>query len=223
MRWILAAIFLSPMQHSIDPLPGSAMSLPIRLSHTVSQNILIVYRFFIVSPKSDAAITWRFTWRRTTIRNRFNAPYAIEATTPPLHSHRICKITRSKRHSMAIQRWPTGEYWRQHSTKFAFLKRYYIHSRSPRSTGSASSISSLHKRKYSPHIDVQHHQNSNHSDYAKRVASNGSNSSILYCIHCTKSDFDTLDQLHLHIQQMHATLLREVRFYKPFCIHIFVI
>ena len=75
---------------------------------------------------------------------------------------------------------------------------------SPRSTGSGSSTSSLHqKRKYSP-IDP----NSN-IDYISSKRSASANST-LYCVYCTKNDFQSLDQLHSHIQTMHAAALREV-------------
>lgn len=75
---------------------------------------------------------------------------------------------------------------------------------SPRSTGSGSSTSSIHqKRKYSP-IDT----NSN-IDYISTKRSASANST-LYCVYCTKNDFQSLDQLHSHIQSMHAAALREV-------------
>lgn len=75
---------------------------------------------------------------------------------------------------------------------------------SPRSTGSGSSTSSIHqKRKYSP-VDP----NAN-IDYVNAKRSSSANST-LYCVYCTKNDFQSLDQLHSHIQAMHAAALREV-------------
>ncbi|KAJ6649422.1 Zinc finger protein [Pseudolycoriella hygida] len=74
---------------------------------------------------------------------------------------------------------------------------------SPRSTGSGSSTSSIHqKRKYSP-TDP----NSN-IDFISTKRSASVNST-LYCVYCTKNDFHSLDQLHSHIQSMHAAALRE--------------
>lgn len=45
---------------------------------------------------------------------------------------------------------------------------------------------------------------------AKRFAYHSNNASMLYCIYCTKNDFENLEQLHAHVQQMHAIVLREV-------------
>lgn len=44
---------------------------------------------------------------------------------------------------------------------------------------------------------------------AKRFAYHNNNA-MLYCVYCTKNDFDNLEQLHAHVQQMHAIVLREV-------------
>lgn len=90
-------------------------------------------------------------------------------------------------------------------------KKQIVNSHSPRSTGSASSGNSLYKRKYSPHIEqrdtsAQVLLASN----AKRFALHTNTTPILYCIYCTKSDFENLEQLHAHVQQMHAIVLREV-------------
>lgn len=49
----------------------------------------------------------------------------------------------------------------------------------------------------------------NYSDYFNARKSMGSHS-LIYCVYCTKTDFQTLDQLHGHIQSMHATALCEV-------------
>lgn len=83
---------------------------------------------------------------------------------------------------------------------------------SPRSTGSASSNNSLYKRKYSPQIDPQRElsQTALLASNAKRIAYNNTNSCMLYCIYCTKNDFENMEQLHLHVQQMHAIVLQEV-------------
>lgn len=88
-----------------------------------------------------------------------------------------------------------------------FITSFFFHIYSPRSTGSASSTNSLQqqKRKYSPAVLEQH----TNLDClaAKRSASANS---VLYCIYCTKSDFQTLEQLHAHIHSMHAAALRDV-------------
>lgn len=91
-------------------------------------------------------------------------------------------------------------------------KKKYMNS--PRSTGSASSGNSLYKRKYSPHIDQRETpgQSSMLATNAKRFAYHSNNTSMLYCIYCTKNDFENLEQLHAHVQQMHAIVLREVSF-----------
>lgn len=80
------------------------------------------------------------------------------------------------------------------------------------STGSASSGNSLYKRKYSPHIDQRDaiNQSSMLAANAKRFAYHTNSTSMLYCIYCTKNDFENLEQLHAHVQQMHAIVLREV-------------
>lgn len=86
---------------------------------------------------------------------------------------------------------------------------------SPRSTGSASSGNSLYKRKYSPHIDQNQRDTPSSQSIlaanAKRIAYNNNNNPVLYCIYCTKNDFENLDQLHAHVQQMHAIVLQEVK------------
>lgn len=89
---------------------------------------------------------------------------------------------------------------------------------SPQSTGSVSSGSTLYKRKYSPHIEPNR-DTSNQTNFmsganAKRMAYNSGNTSLLYCIYCTKNDFDSLEQLHSHIQQMHAGALQEVHIHS---------
>lgn len=88
----------------------------------------------------------------------------------------------------------------------------YKQTNSPRSTGSASSGNSLYKRKYSPHIDQRDalNQSSLLAANAKRFAYHTNSTSMLYCIYCTKNDFENLEQLHAHVQQMHAIVLREV-------------
>lgn len=88
-----------------------------------------------------------------------------------------------------------------------------IYAYSPRSTGSASSNNSLYKRKYSPQIDPQRELNQAAllASSAKRIAYNNTNTCMLYCIYCTKNDFENLEQLHSHVQQMHAVVLQEVR------------
>lgn len=83
---------------------------------------------------------------------------------------------------------------------------FFFVKNSPRSTGSASSSSSLYKRKYSPHIEQRDTPGLN----AKRFAYINNTASPLYCIYCTKNDFESLDQLHAHVQQMHAIVLQEV-------------
>lgn len=45
---------------------------------------------------------------------------------------------------------------------------------------------------------------------SKRFAYHSNTSSMLYCIYCTKNDFENLEQLHAHVQQMHGIVLREV-------------
>lgn len=84
---------------------------------------------------------------------------------------------------------------------------------SPRSTGSASSSNSLYKRKYSPHIEQRDTPGLN----AKRFAYLNNTASPLYCIYCTKNDFESLDQLHAHVQQMHAIVLQEVNIFLNDC------
>lgn len=80
---------------------------------------------------------------------------------------------------------------------------------SPRSADSASSSNSLYKRKYSPQIDQREStsQSSLLAVNAKRFAYHSNN---LYCIYCTQNDFENLEQLHSHVQQMHAIILQEV-------------
>ncbi|XP_055313875.1 zinc finger protein 423 homolog isoform X2 [Sitodiplosis mosellana] len=99
----------------------------------------------------------------------------------------------------------------QSHKKQAALQRNSTLNYSPRSTGSASSSNSLYKRKYSPHIDQRDtpSQSSLLAVNAKRFAYHSNNTSILYCIYCTKNDFENLEQLHSHVQQMHAIVLRE--------------
>lgn len=98
----------------------------------------------------------------------------------------------------------------------SFIHSYWLFSQkhliSPRSTGSASSGNSLYKRKYSPHIDQRDalNQSSLLAVNAKRFAYHTNSASMLYCIYCTKNDFENLEQLHAHVQQMHAIVLREV-------------
>lgn len=107
----------------------------------------------------------------------------------------------------------------QSNIEFRFVLFFHLflssfaHKISPRSTGSASSGNSLYKRKYSPHIDPHRDTPSSQSILAanaKRIAYNTNNNSVLYCIYCTKNDFENLEQLHAHVQQMHAFVLQEV-------------
>ncbi|XP_031640589.1 zinc finger protein 423 homolog isoform X2 [Contarinia nasturtii] len=99
----------------------------------------------------------------------------------------------------------------QSHKKQAALQRNTTLNYSPRSTGSASSNTSLYKRKYSSQIEQRDipNQSSLLAVNAKRFAFHGNNSSVLYCIYCTKNDFENLEQLHSHVQQMHAIVLRE--------------
>lgn len=41
--------------------------------------------------------------------------------------------------------------------------------------------------------------------YTEYLNAKKTGSSMLYCVYCTKTDFQTVDQLHIHIQNMHAT------------------
>jgi zinc finger protein 423 len=77
---------------------------------------------------------------------------------------------------------------------------------SPRSISSNSSVASLsNKRKYGNSLDpnFNHKPSFDYINYA-RSPSTG----VLSCIYCTKSDFASIDQLHVHVQAMHGGLLR---------------
>lgn len=67
---------------------------------------------------------------------------------------------------------------------------------SPRSTGSASSNGSLHKRRYA--MTAASDSSPSRLEYPKRLRSN-----FLNCTYCTKNDFTSLEQLNAHIQSMH--------------------
>lgn len=148
-----------------------------------------------------------------TIRNHFNVLYAIVDITQPLRWHRTCKIIRNKPHFKGIHHRTFIGKRKVENLEFIYLHKNFVFGRwgktSPRSTGSASSVSSLQKRKYSPQIDGQT------LDYsiknAKRSTVKAANSPILYCVYCTKSDFTSIEQFQSHIQHMHAAFLQEVR------------
>ncbi|KAL9918899.1 zinc finger protein Lobe isoform 2-T2 [Glossina fuscipes fuscipes] len=70
---------------------------------------------------------------------------------------------------------------------------------SPRSTGSASSNGSLHKRRYN--LAIEPENSPNRLEFPKRVRCSSSN--FLKCTFCTKSDFVNMEQLNSHIQRMH--------------------
>uniref|UniRef100_A0A1A9W9U1 C2H2-type domain-containing protein n=1 Tax=Glossina brevipalpis TaxID=37001 RepID=A0A1A9W9U1_9MUSC len=70
---------------------------------------------------------------------------------------------------------------------------------SPRSTGSASSNGSLHKRRYN--LTIEPESSPSRADFPKRVRCPSSN--FLKCTFCTKSDFVNMEQLNSHIQHMH--------------------
>lgn len=58
----------------------------------------------------------------------------------------------------------------------------------------------------------QQQSNLEYLNPAKRPSTAGINS-VLHCVYCTKNDFQSLEQLHGHIHQMHAAALRDVRRY----------
>uniref|UniRef100_A0A1I8Q3D1 C2H2-type domain-containing protein n=2 Tax=Stomoxys calcitrans TaxID=35570 RepID=A0A1I8Q3D1_STOCA len=70
---------------------------------------------------------------------------------------------------------------------------------SPRSTGSASSNSSLQKRRYALSLGSEH--SPSRLEFNKRGRSSSSN--LLKCTFCSKSDFTTVEQLNSHLQAQH--------------------
>lgn len=73
---------------------------------------------------------------------------------------------------------------------------------SPRSTGSASSVTSVTPKRRPESVDSAAVKSPlDFMNFPK--SSNG-----LSCLYCTKSDFTSLDQLHSHIQQMHGGPLK---------------
>lgn len=67
---------------------------------------------------------------------------------------------------------------------------------SPRSTGSASSNGSLHKRRYA--MAIASDSSPSRMDFPKRIRP-----SYMNCSYCSKSDFNTMEQLNNHIRTMH--------------------
>ncbi|XP_037955693.1 zinc finger protein 423 homolog [Teleopsis dalmanni] len=80
---------------------------------------------------------------------------------------------------------------------------------SPRSTGSASSNNSLHKRRYG--LTQASDSSPSHLDYPKCLRP----ATFLNCNYCTKSDFSSLELLNAHIQSMHDKELTPTQAQAP--------